>query len=80
MKALTMLVLASVLGLTSAVARADAPEANKAATKAQGAITAATPDKISRQDKMRLCAQQAPGKKGAERKALMKPCLSSKKA
>lgn len=33
---------------------------------------------ISQQDKMRLCAKQATGKKGAERKAFMKTCLSKK--
>jgi psiF repeat len=81
MKILTMLVLASVLGLSSAVARADTPATSKAATtKSQGAITATAPEKVSQQDKMRLCAKQASGKKGAERKAFMKTCLSSKKA
>ena len=81
MKVLTLLVLASVLGTSSAVARADTPVANKAPTvKAQAATTGAAPVKISQQDKMRLCAKQATGKKGAERKALMKTCLSSKKA
>ena len=34
---------------------------------------------ISQQDKMRQCAKQATGKKGAERKAFMKGCLSKKK-
>jgi hypothetical protein len=81
MKVLTMLLLASVLGLSSAVAHADAPVTNKATTaKAQGAIAAPAPEKVSQQDKMRLCAKQATGKKGAERKAFMKTCLSSKKA
>jgi hypothetical protein len=80
MKVLTMLVLAGLLGLSSTVASADTATAGKpAATKAQGAITPATPDKVSQQDKMRLCAKQATGKKGAERKAFMKTCLSSKK-
>jgi hypothetical protein len=36
------------------------------------------PALISQQDKMRLCAKQATGKKGAERKAFMKTCLSKK--
>ncbi|HWZ71232.1 MAG TPA: PsiF family protein [Casimicrobiaceae bacterium] len=81
MKVLTMLVLASMLGMSSAVARAEAPVANKAPTvKAQTATTDAAPVKVSQQDKMRLCAKQATGKKGAERKALMKTCLSAKKA
>jgi psiF repeat len=85
MRVLTVLVLASVLGLSSAVARADTPAATKATStkaataKSQGTI-AASPEKVSQQDKMRLCAKQATGKKGAERKAFMKTCLSSKKA
>ena len=81
MKVVTTLILASLLGLSSTVASADTATTGKpAATKAQGAITPATPDKVSQQDKMRLCAKQATGKKGAERKAFMKTCLSSKKA
>jgi hypothetical protein len=48
--------------------------------KAQTATTDSAPVKISQQDKMRLCAKQATGKKGAERKAFMKTCLSAKKA
>ena len=79
MKLLSMLILASVLGLSSAVASADSPATGKA-TKAQGAIAGPAPEKVSQQDKMRLCAKQATGKKGAERKAFMKTCLSTKKA
>ena len=33
---------------------------------------------VSQQDKMRLCAKQATGKKGQERKSFMKTCLSKK--
>jgi len=81
MKVLTMLVLASVLGMSSAVARADVPVVNKAPTaKTQAATTDVAPVKVSQQDKMRLCAKQASGKKGAERKTFMKTCLSTKKA
>jgi psiF repeat len=81
MKVLTMLVLASVLGMSSAVARADVPVVNKTPTaKAQAVTTDGAPVKVSQQDKMRLCAKQASGKKGAERKAFMKTCLSAKKA
>jgi len=36
--------------------------------------------KLTQQDKMRQCAKQATGKKGPERKAFMKGCLSKKKA
>jgi psiF repeat len=79
MRVLTMLVLASVLGLSSAMVRAEGPAASKAPTvKAQAAT--AEPIKVSQQDKMRLCAKDAKGKKGPERKAFMKTCLSTKKA
>ena len=80
MKVLTVLVLASVLGLSSAVARADTPAPKKEPTARTQAINGAAPVKVSQQDKMRLCAKQATGKKGPERKAFMKTCLSSKKA
>ena len=71
MKVLTMLVLASVLGMSSAVARADVPVVKKAPTaKTQAATTDGAPVKVSQQDKMRLCAKQASGKKGAERKGV----------
>ena len=80
MKVLTVLVLASVLGLSSAVARADTPAPKKEPTARTQTINGATPVKVSQQDKMRLCAKQATGKKGPERKAFMKTCLSSKKA
>ena len=79
MRVLTMLVLASVLGLSSAVVRAETPVANKAPTVKTQAITT-EPTKVTQQDKMRLCAKQASGKKGPERKAFMKTCLSTKKA
>jgi hypothetical protein len=81
MKVLTMLFLAGLLGLSSAAASADTAAAGKpAATKTQGTITSAAPEKVSQQDKMRACSKQATGKKGAERKAFMKTCLSAKKA
>jgi hypothetical protein len=55
MKVLTMLVLASVLGMSSAVARADVPVVNKTPTaKAQAATTDGAPVKVSQQDKMRF--------------------------
>jgi hypothetical protein len=80
MKVLTMLVLASVLGLSSAVARADTPAPKKEPTAKTQAVTGADAVKVSQQDKMRLCAKDAKGKKGPERKAFMKTCLSTKKA
>jgi hypothetical protein len=48
--------------------------------KTQAATTDVAPVTVSQQDKMRLCAKQASGKKGAERKSFMKTCLSAKKA
>ena len=50
MKVLTMLVLASVLGMSSAVARADVPVVKKAPTaKTQAATTDGAPVKVSQQ-------------------------------
>jgi hypothetical protein len=84
----TLYVLA-LLGLFASTAvyaddAATKPKATKAvaATKSDAASPASTgaekPVLISQQDKMRLCAKQATGKKGAERKAFMKSCLSKK--
>jgi psiF repeat len=50
-----------------------APPVQVAATGSAQKTTA-----ISQQDKMRECNKQATGKKGAERKAFMKTCLSRK--
>ena len=84
MKTLYALTLASVIGLAASTAYADdatnvKPRAAKVQPVAATAVTpAAEPVKISQQDKMRLCAKQATGKKGAERKTFMKTCLSKK--
>ena len=79
MKTLHALMLASFIGLTVSVAHAaDAPTAKPQSAKAPVAATQAAPVKISQQDKMRLCAKEATGKKGAERKTFMKTCLSKK--
>jgi hypothetical protein len=83
MKTLFALTLAAVLGLAAPVASADdgtvlKGRPAKIQTAAVSADAAGTP-KISQQDKMRQCAKQATGKKGAERKAFMKGCLSKKK-
>ena len=85
MKTLYAVALASLIGLTASVASAEdvaVAQARGAKPTPAGAATAApaAPVKISQQDKMRLCAKQATGKKGAERKAFMKTCLSAKKA
>lgn len=83
MKTLYALALAGLIGLAAPIAHADETSAVKARpAKAQstaGSVGAqVAPVKISQQDKMRLCAKQATGKKGAERKAFMKTCLSKK--
>jgi hypothetical protein len=79
MKTLHALMLASFIGLNVSVAHAaDAPAAKPQSAKAPVAATQAAAVKISQQDKMRLCAKEATGKKGAERKTFMKTCLSKK--
>jgi len=77
MKNLYALALASLLALTASAAYAD-DAAVKQPRSTKPIATAAAPVKISQQDKMRLCAKQATGKKGAERKTFMKGCLSKK--
>jgi Spy/CpxP family protein refolding chaperone len=51
--------------------------ASKPATPQKTAAPQTTPS-VSQQDRMRDCNKQASGKKGDERKAFMKTCLSSK--
>jgi len=65
---------------------APAPQRTGAATTAPAAqktaATTAAPLNtagMSQQDKMRYCNKEATGKKGAERKAFMKTCLSARK-
>ncbi|NUZ04550.1 PsiF family protein [Piscinibacter koreensis] len=75
MKALTTLVVACSLALAAAGAPA-AP----AKTAADGAPPAAKPvdgaARPTQQNKMKTCNADAKGKKGDERKAFMKECLS----
>ena len=84
MKTLYVLTLASLIGLAASTAYADDASnvkprvAKLQPTAATASTPAAAPVKLSQQDKMRLCAKQATGKKGAERKAFMKTCLSKK--
>ena len=80
MKTLYVLTLASLIGLAASTAYADDASNVKARPKAQAAAATSTgaPVKISQQDKMRLCAKQATGKKGDERRTFMKTCLSKK--
>ena len=80
MKTLYTVVLAGLVGLASSVAFAEdsAVTPSRAARAQPTAAAAPAPTRISQQDKMRLCAKQATGKKGAERKTFMKGCLSKK--
>jgi hypothetical protein len=85
MKTLYALILAALVAVITPVASADGttatkPRPAKVQTAALKADAPAAPAKISQQDKMRQCAKQATGKKGPERKAFMKGCLSKKKA
>ena len=89
MKTLWILALATLLASTAAYAEDTASNATKGAkTRAVAAKSDATPTAespaavkpvvMSQQDRMRACAKQATGKKGAERKTFMKTCLSHK--
>ncbi len=86
MKTFYVLAFAGLLASTAAYAddTVVAPKPSKAVVAA-AKIDAASADPkaqkpilVSQQDRMRLCAKQATGKKGAERKAFMKTCLSKK--
>ena len=83
MKTLYAVVLAGLVALSASVAFAEDAALNpargaKTQPNAATAAAPAAPTKISQQDKMRLCAKQATGKKGTERKTFMKGCLSKK--
>lgn len=83
MKTLCAVALASLIGFAASAASAEdaavaQPRSAKSTPVAATTTTPAAPVKISQQDKMRLCAKQATGKKGPERKTFMKGCLSKK--
>jgi hypothetical protein len=81
MKTLYAFALASIIGLSASTAYAEDASNVKPRPKVQAAAATAgtgAPVKISQQDKMRLCAKQATGKKGDERKTFMKTCRSKK--
>jgi len=83
MKTLYALTLAALFALAAPAFADDTSAAKSRSGKIQTVAVnadAAAPAKLSQQDKMRQCAKQATGKKGAERKAFMKGCLSKKKA
>jgi len=82
MKTLYTLTIAALLGLAAPAHAEDAVATKSQSARTQSAAatpaTPAAPVKISQQDKMKLCAKEATGKKGAERKSFMKACLSKK--
>ncbi|MGH8850010.1 MAG: PsiF family protein [Casimicrobiaceae bacterium] len=70
----------AVDGAAAAPRNAKPQAAAKTADAAATGGQAAKPIQMSQQDRMRMCSKQATGKKGAERKAFMKSCLSTKKS
>ena len=74
LKTLAIVALATLMSASTAFA------ADAASGPIKPSTTAATGKNgaVSQQDKMRLCAKQATGKKGQERRAFMKTCLSKK--
>jgi len=83
MKTLYALTIAALIGFAAPVAHADdaaptKPQSARAQAAANTPATQAAPVKVSQQEKMKLCAKQASGKKGVERKTFMKDCLSKK--
>jgi hypothetical protein len=58
---------------------ADPVKPAAAATAAAPAASATAADKTPQQNKMATCNKEAEGKKGDERKAFMKDCLSANK-
>jgi len=83
MKTLYALTLAALVGIAAPAFADDTTAAKARAGKIQTAAVTADASgapKVSQQEKMRQCAKQATGKKGAERKTFMKGCLSKKKA
>ena len=71
MKTILTLVLVGLFACGTVYAADTKTDAMKTDTKKSDAMS-------SQQEKMKLCAKQASGKKGAERKTFMKDCLSKK--
>jgi hypothetical protein len=65
--------------LVSGAALAADPAKPAAATAAAPAASAPAAEKSAQQNKMATCNKEAEGKKGDERKAFMKDCLSANK-
>ncbi|HZQ62329.1 MAG TPA: PsiF family protein [Casimicrobiaceae bacterium] len=92
MKRLSALLLSLVFVATSALAADPVPPVKPATTGAKPAAVPAKSDPRaasgpvktaqagSQQNRMKECNKQATGKKGAERKAFMKSCLSTRKS
>jgi len=80
MKTIHALAFATLIGFAVPVAHADDAVTAKPqpARAAATPVAQPTPVKLSQQEKMKLCAKEATGKKGAERKTFMKSCLSKK--
>jgi psiF repeat-containing protein len=78
-KTIPVLALATLFVWASAFAAEPAQGTVKPATGASAAGPVRT-GALTQQEKMRACNQQATGKKGQERKAFMKGCLSKKPA
>jgi len=79
MKTHSLIALAAFLIPLAAQAAEPGVTATKPIQTVPVAATAAPPKTVySQQDKMRECNKQATGKKGPERRAFMKTCLSKK--
>ena len=85
----TAILIALVTLVASSAAYAEPPSPPPAKSAPAAAAPAVTPtatkaaapqptSAVSQQDKMRNCNKEATGKKGEERRAFMKTCLSSK--
>ncbi len=80
--ALTMGLSATAQAQSAPAAPAKAASAQAAPAKAapaSAAVAKDVPDKTAQQSRMATCNKDAAGKKGDERKAFMKECLSAKK-
>jgi hypothetical protein len=79
MSKFVVIALAALFGTAAAQAAEPTVVARPAPPAAVAApATPAHTAPLSQQEKMRECNKQATGKKGAERKAFMKTCLSKK--
>ena len=68
----------ALIAVCAALVTGFSPEVFAAAHTAAPAAAASAPAKTAQQNKMGTCNKGAEGKKGDERKAFMKSCLSAK--